>query len=254
VRFGGLTALSGIELDVAPGETVGVIGPNGSGKTTLINTVTRLTNAERGASITFGGTNLLARHPHQLTRIGIARTFQSVEMCSTDSVLRGVVMGATRQPVRIRGSVGRGRGEARVEARAAELLDAFGIAGWSGAKTREVPYGVGKRAQICRALMSGPRLLMLDEPSSGMTAGEKQQLGHAIAVMQSEFNLSIVIIEHDVPFLASGMCDRLIALDSGHMIANGPPDAVRKDARVVAAYLGVGDSPSPDSRTPGESA
>jgi branched-chain amino acid transport system ATP-binding protein len=254
VRFGGLTALSGIELDVALGETVGIIGPNGSGKTTLLNALTRLATVERGATMSFAGTSLLALRAHQLARIGIARTFQSVEMCSTDSILRGVVMGATRRTRRVDGSAGADRGKRHLEERGAALLDEFGIADWSAAKAQDVPYGVGKRAQICRALMSDPQLLLLDEPASGMTAAEKQQLGLVIAAVQSKLNLSVLIIEHDVTFLASGLCDRLIALDSGHLIAGGTPDIVRRDPRVIAAYLGDDDGEPPADRSQGGTA
>lgn len=244
VRFGGLVALSSISLAVQRGETVGVIGPNGSGKTTLINVLTRLIGVNRGASMTFDSHNLSAMRPHQLSRAGMSRTFQSVEMCGSDSVLRSVTIGALQRSDYRPGQNGQRSGrESRADRdrRAFALLNEFGIGDWSGVRAKDVPYGVGKRAQICRALMCRPRLILLDEPASGMTATEKNELGAALSRARQDQSMAVVIIEHDVAFLASGLCDRLIALESGRLIANGTPDEVRADERVIAAYLGEDD-------------
>jgi ABC-type branched-subunit amino acid transport system ATPase component len=228
VSFGGVHALSEVDCDVHEGEILGILGPNGAGKTTLLNALSRLVAVGRGAALRFSGRDITRARPHELARLGLARTFQGIELSPADTLLDNVLTGA---------HVRRGRG-ARDEAQA--LMGTFGIERWSERPARDAPYAVGKRAQICRALLCRPQLLLLDEPAAGMTAGEKDQLREALAGVHRETGVALAVIEHGVGFLTR-LADRLLALNFGRVIAAGTVATVVKDPHVIEAYLGTDD-------------
>jgi ABC-type branched-subunit amino acid transport system ATPase component len=238
VTFGGVKALSDVSCRVEASEIVGIIGPNGAGKTTLLNVLSRFTRARDGARVSLGGVDLLRRRPRELARLGLARTFQTPEMSPSSSVWANVLMGAHSRLVTT-ASVRAGRPE--VDEEAWHFLGVLGIERWARAAMDEVPYATRKRAEICRALLAHPTLLLLDEPASGMSSLEKVQLAQALRAVHDETGAAVLIIEHDVGFLA-GLCDRLIALNFGIKIADGSPDEVVGDETVIDAYLGRQDA------------
>jgi ABC-type branched-subunit amino acid transport system ATPase component len=231
VVFGGVKALSDVSCHVERSEVVGIIGPNGAGKTTLLNVISRLTRASAGATISLDGADLLKRRPRELAVLGLARTFQTPEISGSSSVWSNVLMGAhTRFGVR-------GAGRRAVDEEAWHFLTILGIERWASALMGDVPYATRKRAEICRGLLAHPRLMLLDEPASGMSSPEKQELAEALRVVHGETGTAFLVIEHDVGFLV-GLCDRLIALNFGIKIADGRPEDVVADETVIDAYLG----------------
>jgi ABC-type branched-subunit amino acid transport system ATPase component len=245
VRFGGLVALDGVDVVVAEGETVGVIGPNGSGKTTLFNALTGLV-APAAGEIVFLGRRLVGLEAHAIARLGIARTFQVSRLCLELSVFDNILIGmhARRRTGLLDVVVRRGRLMSEMRAaieRASHLLGLF---------NRELPRGgferVGqlpqidrRRVEICRALAAGPRLLLLDEPSAGMNPEETAELMRDLQIVRGEMpGLSVVIIEHDM-FVIEGVSQRVVAFNSGQKIAEGRFDEVARHAEVRAAYLGT---------------
>jgi len=241
IRFGGLTAIRDLDLMVSPGEIVGLIGPNGAGKTTVFNCISRFYDPDRG-SIVFQGRDITRAPSHQIITYGIARTFQNVELCRSMTTLGNLLVG---QHVVIRSGVirdglrlpGARHSEAEATQRADEMLELLGLTSYRDHLASALPFGVQKMVELGRALVSRPLLLMLDEPAAGHNERETQGLVDLIRRIREQFNLSILVVEHDMPFVM-GLCDRLYVLDFGQNIAEGVPNEIRNNPAVIEAYLG----------------
>ncbi len=226
VEFGGIVALSGLSFSLEAGQISALIGPNGAGKTTLFNCVTRVYDPASGA-ITFDGKNLLKVSPHRVVRAGIARTFQNLALFPALTVLENVMVGAHAQRER--------SSQRRRDAR--RLLARLSLEQFADRPATGLPYGTLKRIEIARALAARPRLLLLDEPAAGLTHSEVDELGLLIRAIRDEFELSVLLVEHHMAMVMQ-ISENVVVLDYGSKIAQGTPDEVRNDARVVEAYLG----------------
>jgi branched-chain amino acid transport system ATP-binding protein len=240
-NFGGLRAIDDFNLELHPGELVGLIGPNGAGKTTVFNLITGVYRASAG-SIRFHDRELVGRTPHDITALRIARTFQNIRLFRDLSVLDNVRIAHFSQtqysPLESLLHAGRfRREEERIIAHSRELLAIFKLEHLAGERASSLPYGSQRRLEIARALATGPELLLLDEPAAGMNPAEIDQLMEFILWIRREFKLTVLLIEHQMK-LVMGICERIKVLDFGKTLAEGAPDAVRTNPLVLEAYLG----------------
>ena len=239
VRFGGITALTEVSLDVGPHQVLGVIGPNGAGKTTTFNVACGFVAPNSGA-LTWRGNELGRLKPHDLAGLGIARTLQGLGLFDGITVLENVMVGADRHARSgflgaLLASPGSARDERELRERAREVLASLHIEEYAGRYPASLPYAVRKKVALARALVAEPDLLLLDEPASGLSSDEMEELGALIRDLTGR--MSVMLVEHHMDLVMS-VCDDIVVLDFGRVIARGRPDQIREDPAVLAAYLG----------------
>ena len=244
IAFGGLAALSGVSFEATDGEIVALIGPNGAGKSTVFNVVTGLYRPGSGR-VTFDGVDLLALAPHEIAGQGVARTFQNTEVFKPLSALDNVLVGEHRRlragPLAALAWLPRvAREEREARARALALLSDVGLADVASVEAGSLPLGRQKRLEMARALATGPRCLLLDEPAGGLNPTETRALMEPIVRLRDELRLTIVVVEHDMDLVMS-ISDRVVVLHYGKKIAEGKPREIAGDPAVVEAYLGGTD-------------
>jgi len=241
LRFGGVKALNDLSFSVSEGGICALIGPNGAGKTSLFNVVSRVYTPTSG-SVTFVGRDLLRRSRHRIMREGIARTFQNLALWPSMSVRENVMVGAhaTGRATMLTSALrlGSRAEERRLVREADEAMELVGIADVADHPARDLPFGTLKRVELARAVISKPRLLLLDEPAGGLTHGEVDDLADLIAQLAGSLNVTVLLVEHHMGMIMR-LSRQVVVLDSGAKIAEGTPDEVRSNERVISAYLGV---------------
>ncbi len=241
MRFGGLAAVSELSIEVARDSIVGLIGPNGAGKTTVFNMITGFYRPTQGC-VQFDGQEITGMHPHMICRAGISRTFQNIRLFYNETVLENVMIGCHVRRKSKWWSAPLGlpsfkEEEESIRVKSLDLLDSVGLADCAHEKSGSLPYGAQRRLEIARALATEPKFLLLDEPAAGMNPQESQELMAFIRDVQKRFGLTILLIEHDMK-VVMGVCEYIWVLDYGVKIAEGGPEAIQSNQKVIVAYLG----------------
>ncbi|MGI5965482.1 MULTISPECIES: ABC transporter ATP-binding protein [Anaerotruncus] len=241
IAFGGLKAVEGFELEIGESELVGLIGPNGAGKTTVFNMLTGVYQPTEGA-VYLDGTLMNGKKPHQVAKAGIARTFQNIRLFKKMTVLDNVKVAFNlNMKYSVLSSILRTplvwREEAEIDRKARELLAVFHMEDLADHVAANLPYGQQRKLEIARALATNPKVLLLDEPAAGMNPTETAELMETISIIRKKFGISILLIEHDMSLVMS-ICERLVVIDYGMIIATGTPQEIARNPKVIGAYLG----------------
>lgn len=241
IYFGGLRAVYNYQLSIEPGQVRGLIGPNGAGKTTIFNLLTGIYKPTEGV-ISFNGKNVIGKRPHEIAEMGIGRTFQNMRLWRHMTVLEHVKLARYSKidyglAGAFFGTPRRHQQEKEFEEKAYALLDLMGVKRFADQVITGLPYGVQRRVEIARAMAIEPKLLLLDEPTAGMNPEELAQMVEIIRKIRAEFNLAIFLIEHRMKFVMD-LCESIQTLDFGQVIAEGVPDEIRNNPKVIDAYLG----------------
>ena len=241
IDFGGLTAVDGFDITIGPTEISGLIGPNGAGKTTIFNLLTGVYQPTRG-SVLIKGIDIKGMPTFKVNKLGIARTFQNIRLFSDMTALDNVKVGMHNEMkcsfvaslLRLPSYY---KAEKKANEKAMELLKFMGLADIADQKAGSLPYGVQRRLEICRALASNPAIILLDEPAAGMNPSETAELMHQIRRIRDNFQIAIFLIEHDMN-LVMNVCEAIVVVSYGKIIAKGTPDKIKNDPAVIEAYLG----------------
>ncbi|APH24691.1 ABC transporter ATP-binding protein [Clostridium botulinum] len=231
INFGGITAIDNLNFSVKKGEILGVIGPNGAGKTTLYNTITGIYKPNKG-DIFLNNKKITGTKPYKISRLGIARTFQNIRLFNSLTVLENILVGRVSELKKL----------VKLNPYMKEIFDILEVVGLEKVinnMASDLPYGQQRKVEIARALALSPKVLLLDEPAAGMNNHEKQDLKNLINILREDFNITVLIIEHDMGVIMN-LCDRILVLDYGKKIAEGSPEEISNDANVIKAYMGKG--------------